>query len=252
MNMTDILKGEIPSSLEEKTMAAKDFLYFSKRIVPVTALLIASARRDHFENDTASWARWCRENLEMEGSDRDHRRAIGEMLLDTRDNHHIYNLLFSLSFDKLYALTRLKIEELPPFLSHYRVKDMTREEVRDAVAQWNNEEVKERNTTEDLPGFTAALGALNAMTPDAVCVRVSDPDSANMALAASFRLLGASINYHKTFVRDVEFLQEMKYELMDEVRKLEEVINECCTQQSDGADGADKLDGDECCTQQSA
>ena len=238
ITITDVLKGEIPFSLEEKTLAAKDLFYISKRIVPVTSLLIASARRDNFSDRTGEWTQWCRENLEMEGSDRDHRRAIGEMLLDTRDNHHIYNLLFSLSFDKLYALTRLKIEELPPFLSHYRVKDMTREEVRDAVAQWNNEEVKERNTTEDLPGFTAALGALNAMTPDALCVRISDPAMANMALHSSLMLLDAGLNFHKTQVKNVEFLQKLKLELMDEVRELEQTINECCVQQM------------ECCTQQ--
>ena len=239
MNMTDILKGEIPYSLEEKTMAAKDFLYFSKRIVPVTSLLIASARRDHFENDTASWARWCRENLEMEGSDRDHRRKIGEMLLDARGDTIVYNTLFKLAFDKLLSLTRLKTEEIAAFLSHYAVKDMTREEVRNAVSQWLNEEVKERSSsTVNIPGLTAALGAISDMTPDALCVRISDPAMANMALNSSLMLLDAGLNFHKTQVKNVEFLQKLKLELLDEVRELEQTINECCTQQMD------------CCTQQ--
>lgn len=257
MTMNELLKGEIPFSLEEKTLAAKDLLYLSKRIVPVTSLLIASARRDNFENDTSSWTSWCRENLEMDGSDRDHRRAIGDMLLDTRAEEKVYDTLFFLPFDKLLSLTRIPAGELAAFLSHYRVKNLKREEVRDAVAQWRGEEIKERNITEDLPGFSAALGAITAMTPDAVCIRVSDANSANMALRASFRLLGASLNYHKTFEKNVEFLQQMKLELMDEVRGLEQAINECCTQQSDPSDGtccctqqSDQSDTPECCTQQ--
>ena len=238
MNMNDILKGEIPFSLEEKTLAAKDFLYFSKRIVPVTSLLIASARRDHFENDTAGWARWCRENLEMEGSDRDHRRKIGEMLLDTKGDTIVYNTLFKLPFDKLLSLARLPIEQLGAFLSHYAVKEMTREEVRDAVCQWLNEEVKERSSIENIPGLTAALGAISDMSLDALCVRICDPDIANMALNSSLMLLDAGLNYHKTQVKNVEFLQKLKLELLDEVRELEQTINDCCTQQMD------------CCTQQ--
>ena len=107
MDLNEILNGQIPASLEEKTAAAGNLVYLSRRIVPVTSLLIAAARRDNFDRDLAGWTQWCRESLDLDGSDRDHRRAIGDLLLDVRDQTDVYNTLFTLAFDKLLPLTRI-------------------------------------------------------------------------------------------------------------------------------------------------
>ena len=264
MSFEELLAGNIPVTLEEKTMAAGMLLKISRRIVPVTSLLLASARRDHFERDTAGWVRWCREHFEMEGSDRDHRRAIGELLLDMRENTAAYNTLFFLAFDKLLSLTRLedphtkKVDprQVAAFLSHYNVKEMKREEVRDAVALWLNEKPRERSIESDLPGFTAAVEAITQMKESALCIRISDEESAGSALKAGFMLLGATLHYHTNAERkNVELLQGFRLELLQGIEQLETHLAECCIQQDDECciqqdDECCIQQDDECCIQQ--
>ena len=232
MTLDEILQGNIPETLDGKTAAASQLVAISRRIVPVTSLLIASARRDNFKDDVPAWAVWCRDVLGMDGSDRDHRRAIGELLLDTRDNAKVYDTLFNLSFNKLIPLTRIDAEQIEAFLSHYDVARMDRDEVRLAVAAWLNEEPKIKQETPDLPGFSLALDAINAMEPEAICTRVSDQEAAMSALRAGMGLLGASIEYHKREKKDILLLQNLKASLLDEVKELEAIISDCCVQQS--------------------
>ena len=52
------------------------------------------------------------------------------------------------------------------------------------------------------------------------------------ALRAGMGLLGASIEYHKREKKDVLLLQNLKASLLDEVKELEAIISDCCTQQS--------------------
>ena len=232
MELNDILNGQIPASLEEKTAAAGNLVYLSRRIVPVTSLLIAAARRDNFDRDLAGWTQWCRESLELDGSDRDHRRAIGDLLLDVRDQTAVYNTLFSLPFDKLLVLTRIPADQIAAFLSHHDVKTMKRDDVRAAVAEWLGEKPREKTETPDLPGFAAALEAISCMEPSAICVRVADETAANNALSAGLGLLGASLAYHKREKKDLELLQGLRASLLDEVKELEGIISECCIQQN--------------------
>lgn len=231
MDLKEILNGQIPVSLEDKTLAASQLLYLSKRIVPITSLLIAAARRDNFDKDLAGWTQWCRESLELEGSDRDHRRAIGDLLLDVRDQTAVYNTLFGLAFDKLLVLTRIPGDQIEAFLSHYDVQSLKRDEVRAAVADWLGEEVKVKAEQPELPGFSSALEAICAMAPEAICVRVSDETAANNALSAGLGLLGASLAYHKREKKDLELLQGLKVSLLDEIKELESIISDCCIQQ---------------------
>lgn len=232
MTLDEILQGNIPAAIEDKTAAASQLIAISRRIVPVTSLLIASARRDNFEHDTAGWVVWCRETLEMDGSDRDHRRQIGDLLLDTRGNDVVYNTLFGLPFDKLLPVSRIPEDQIEAFLSHHDVKKLKRDEIRAAVCEWLGEEAKIKQETPDLPGFTLALDAINAMEPEAICTRVSDKDAAMSALRAGMGLLGASLEYHKKHKDDVLILQDLKASLLNEVKELEAVISECCIQHS--------------------
>ncbi len=218
--------GSIPETLEAKTAAAGELVTVSRRIVPVTSLLIAAARRDHFRKDTYSWVQWCRDNVGLEGGDRDHRRAIGDMLLDMRDKEDkVYRRLWGLSMDKLLCLTRIPTDQLPAFLSHHNAETMTREEVRMAVCSWLGEEVKEKAVQPDLPGFAAAVDAICSMAPDALVSRVADAPGAAAALKASMGLLGASLSYHKRHP-DVLTLQSVRASLLDEVKEVEGLISE--------------------------
>lgn len=230
MTFEEIIKGNIPSSLEEKTLAASNLVYISRRIVPVTSLLIASARRDNFPRDVSGWIAWCRTSLELEGSDRDHRRAIGDLLLDTRDQTVVYNTLFLLPFDKLLAMTRIPADQVAAFLSHYKVAEMDREKVRKAVAEWLCEAVKEKEPEPELTGFEEALAAIGVMKPAEICVQIADETVANSALSAGLGLLGASLEWHKREKRDLSLLQGLRASLLDEVKALEEIISDCCTQ----------------------
>ena len=230
MTLDELLQGQIPDSIEDKTAAASQLVALSRRIVPVTSLLIASARRDNFRNDVTAWTVWCRETLAMDGSDRDHRRQIGDLLLDTRADNAVYNTLFALPFDKLLVLSRIDAGQIGAFLSHYDVKNLRRDELREAVANWLGEEPKVRHETPDLPGFTLALEAINAMEPEAICTRIGDQDAAMSALRAGMGLLGGALEYHKREKKDVQMLQELKSSLLNEVKELERVIEECCIQ----------------------
>ena len=241
MELTEILEGNIPESLEEKGIAASNLIYLSRKIVPVTSLLIAAARRDNFAHDLSGWTQWCREKMELDGSDRDHRRAIGDMLLDVREQPAVYNTLFDLGFDKMLVLTRISADQLKAFLSHYDVKRMKRDDVRAAVAEWLGEPQKEKVAEPDLPGFSAALEAISLMEPAAICVRVADEKAANDALSAGLGLLGASLAFHKKEKKDLELLQGLRASLLEEVRELEGIISDCCTQH-----------GEDCCVQQDA
>lgn len=232
MELNEILNGQIPASLEEKTAAAGNLVYLSRRIVPVTSLLIAAARRDNFDRDLAGWTQWCRESLDLDGSDRDHRRAIGDLLLDVRDQTDVYNILFTLAFDKLLPLTRIPSDQIAAFLSHHDVKSMKRDDVRAAVAEWLGEKPREKAETPDLPGFAAALEAISCMEPAAICVRIADETAATNALSAGLGLLGASLAYHKREKKDLELLQGLRASLLDEVKELEGIISECCKQQN--------------------
>ena len=243
MELNEILNGQIPASLEEKTAAAGSLVYLSRRIVPVTSLLIAAARRDTrivaltagmklLNKKPKGQTQWCRDNMELEGSDRDHRRAIGDLLLDVRDQTAVYNTLFTLAFDKLLVLTRIPADQIAAFLSHYDVKTMKRDDVRAAVAEWLGEKPREKTETPDLPGFAAALEAISCMEPAAICVRVADETAANNALSAGLGLLGASLAYHKREKKDLELLQGLRASLLDEVKELEGIISECCIQQN--------------------
>lgn len=80
---------------------------------------------------------------------------------------------------------------------------------------WLNEEPKIKQETPDLPGFSLALDAINAMEPEAICTRVSDQEAAMSALRAGMGLLGASIEYHKREKKDILLLQNLKASLLD-------------------------------------
>ena len=123
--------------------------------------------------------------------------------------------------------------QIPAFLSHHKVEELTREQVRDAVAEWLDETPKSRAaTTPNLPGFDDALAAINALPSERIARYVTDDRSARHALTAGLGLVEASLSYHKAAKSGVEILQKLKVSLLYEVKELEEIISECCAQQS--------------------
>lgn len=232
IDMEKLLSGAIPESLAEKTEAAGAIIRIARRIVPVTSLLIAAARRDHFRQSVTEWTAWCAENFDLDGAERDHRRAIGELLLAVRENTDLFETLFTLSFDKLHALTRIPAEQIAAFLSHLPgdVAKMTRDNLRDEVKRWLGETVQERKggrnpDQPELPGFSDAVGAILRMQPQQLLDEVTDNESAKRLLDGGFRLVGSALEFKKReSVPDVAFLQSVKAALIQEIEEIESAI----------------------------
>ena len=232
IDMEKLLSGSIPESLEEKTEAAGAIIRIARRIVPVTSLLIASARRDHFGKSVTEWTAWCSENFDLDGAERDHRRAIGDLLLAVRENIDLFETLFALSFDKLHALTRIPAAQVAAFLSHLSadVARMSRDDLRDEVKRWLGETVQDRKggrnpDQPELPGFSDAVGAILRMQPQQLLDEVTDNASAKRLLDGGFRLVGSALEFKKREpVPDVAFLQSVKAALIQEIEEIESAI----------------------------
>lgn len=232
IDMEKLLSGSIPESLKEKTEAAGAIIRIARRIVPVTSLLIASARRDHFGKSVTQWTAWCSENFDLDGAERDHRRAIGDLLLSVRENTDLFATLFALSFDKLHALTRIPADQVAAFLSHLSadVARMSRDDLRDEVKRWLGETVQDRKggrnpDQPELPGFSDAVGAILRMQPQQLLDEVTDNESAKRLLDGGFRLVGSALEFKKREpVPDVAFLQSVKAALIQEIEEIESAI----------------------------
>ena len=231
IDMEKLLSGAIPETLEDKTAAAAAIVRIARRIVPVTSLLIAAARRDHFKKSVTEWTEWCSDNFDLDGAERDHRRAIGDLLLAVRENADLFETLFTLSFDKLHALTRIPANQIAAFLSHLPdVSRMTRDDLRIAVKQWLGEEVTERKKLTDpdqpaLPGFTDAVGTILRIPPQQLLDEVKDDACAKRLLDGGFRLVGSALEFKKQEKHpDVLFLQSVKAALVQEIEEIESAI----------------------------
>ena len=232
IDMEKLLSGSIPESLEEKTEAAGAIIRIARRIVPVTSLLIASARRDHFGKSVTEWTAWCSENFDLDGAERDHRRAIGDLLLAVRENTDLFETLFALSFDKLISLTRIPPDQIAAFLSHLNgdIRKISRDDLRDEVKRWLGEKVQERKGAAnqdqpELPGFSEAVGAILSMQPQRLLAEVTDDESAKRILDGGFRLVGSALEFKKREEHpDVLFLQTVKTALLQEIEEIEAAI----------------------------
>lgn len=232
IDMEKLLSGAIPESLAEKTEAAGAIIRIARRIVPVTSLLIAAARRDHFRQSVTEWTAWCAENFDLDGAERDHRRAIGELLLAVRENTDLFATLFTLSFDKLISLTRIPAEQIATFLSHLKgdIRKISRDDLRDEVKRWLGETVRERKDAAnseqpELPGFSDAVGTILRMPPQQLLDEVTDSDCAKRLLDGGFRLVGSALEFKKREKHpDVLFLQSVKAALIQEIEEIEAAI----------------------------
>lgn len=221
--LDNLLAGTIPATLEDKTQIAHKLKHDTPRIVPSTSILIASAKRDNFPKDTFGWTQWCKEEAGLEGSDRDHRRAIGDMLLYIQGTK-LFDRLYLLGLNKLKCLTQIPDDQLEPFCSRHRVEGLDRDELRKAVHQWIGKEDKEKGNQPELPGFSSALEAICAMDEEALVSRVMDPATAQTTLKAGTGLLGASLSWYKQNP-DPLLLQSLRAALLDEVKELEELLS---------------------------
>ncbi len=227
--ITELFTGNIPESLEGKTALAGDLVRLSRRIVPVTAMLVAAASDDNFPNDSRGWLEWCQDNVPLDKFELHHRRQIGRMLIKVKDiNQKSFERLFELDGKKLLPIAKIPVEKIPGFLSHYKVENMGRDEVRDAVSDFLGEVKESKPKQLKLPGFEAAVEGLGKLVESKFDweYAVGDEDQAQTCLQSGFGLMGAALAYHKRQQDpDIEYLNNIKLQLLDEAREIEAAIS---------------------------
>lgn len=220
---------EIPPELQNKTSCLREILDFSRKYRASIAVLIASARRDNFADDVSGWVNWARGN-ELAGSDLHHLRQIGNLLLDV--SNEFYSRLFQIDTEKLLAMSRLPVKDIPKFLKAYPPEKLNRDEIREAVCKCLGEEPKSK-TSKSLkyqPDLWSSLDALaekdeqdfQAMAMD----EKFDESSARKLAMGSLGMMTACTTYWRAKGGgDAEILAAVEKQLRDDADALAELRN---------------------------
>ena len=230
LTFENILAGQIPDGVSEKGSALSGILRLEKISTPVSALLIAGAQKDDFPNDPAGWMRWAVETTGFDKCEIYHRAQMGKLLLAMRDQVRIYKTLVSLSGDKLLAISRLRPDQIPAFLSQYDVAGMDRSGVRRAVARFlglDMSDIPDNTSAPELPCFDSALDRLDLATEKELLDDQVAPDRVRKFLNAGANLLGAYVmQQSRQPVKDIPTLLKLKQALLDQVTEIESMIAE--------------------------
>ncbi len=245
-SIDEIAAGQVPDELNMLTDVGRGIGAVIKSGFQSAAVIIAKVRMDHFNNDIAEWKHWSTETFQITIDYMKHLNRIGRMfllLLGGQEKCCIqhYRALFTLDYDRLYAISGIAsldsadpeknreslLKQLLAFLSHYpvsRLKEMKREDVRDAVKVWMGETVEERKVQPALPGFDDALQSMKQLKGSDF-TRLVDADKADDSLRVAMGLLGAALQVKKSAeVPDVIKLSRAKAALQAEIREIEEAL----------------------------
>lgn len=167
----NIAAGLLPEGLDAMSAPMKQLMTLSRKTRPVMAVLLAAARRQYFATNITGWVTWARANCDIDGADRDHLRAIGDMLLDLReiDVKH-YVRLYPVDSDKLLSVSRIHRQmpdDLVRFLAAYEIENMSRDEVRAAVSECLKEDCTGRGRARIQPDLFDGLDILFEYDDDA-------------------------------------------------------------------------------------
>ena len=246
----ELINGLIPAELAAKSVAAEEVARFTRRSIPLTAMLIAAARRDNFKNDYEGWMQWCADRMGVIKADkRCHLDNIGRMLLMIQQTRHqgVFRLLFEMDSEKLLAITRLvkgtaataeDVAEVISFANRFRsdLQEMSRERIRLYVKQWlrlaqADGEVEFAEATEKpaqmmLPGFERSIELFRDLTPETASSMVKSGDVADKAGYAGYLLVNSYVNYahaHDGFarVKDLTILKSRLLDLIDRIDALD-------------------------------
>ena len=240
----ELINGLIPAELAAKSVAAEEVARFTRRSIPLTAMLIAAARRDNFKNDYEGWMQWCANRLGIElASKRCHLETIGNMLLAIRDlgnQKAVFLRLFEMDSEKLLAITRLMkgfedravgIARVIDFVNRfgYKLRDMSRDRIRLFVKKELGLEEKTEEKTEEkpaqmmLPGFERSIELFRDLTPETARVMVKTAEVADKTAYAGMLLVDSYVNYVQQHAghADRETLAGLKAQLLDLVDQID-------------------------------
>ncbi len=226
-----IANGELPQNFEALDEVAKSLIRINAKTAQTLAVIVADVRSNHLRS-TTEWTMWASTTLQLQGAYLHHLHRIGKLLTGLLQNGskccmQYYRRLFNLPFNSLYPLSRLAVDQVGPWLTHYKPEEMTRENIRDAVAAFLGESVEPRSEQPALPGFEDILDDLISIDKEALKTIVKDSDTAKRSLYAGFELLDAAIMYHQRATEcDVVLLQTTKKALLSGIDEIEKIIAE--------------------------
>ena len=219
--VANLRKGILPDSLEDARRTIAYLAESARSTIPSMAMLLAYARSQF--PSIADWVQWATTCSGLEGDDLHHRRAIGDILLAYRDQT-CFKVLFSLDQQKMLALYRIHRKSaagaLRPFLSRYpSIATMTREECRNAVADWLGES---RNAPVQLtiPGIDKFFANVTGATDEAIANMVATPAQASSASLTARRLVDAAKAYYG-LEGDVQAMIALKAQLAEMLAELD-------------------------------
>ena len=213
---------------DDLTAGAEAVLSVSAKTAPVLAVVVARLRAEYI-TDTVEWIGYCKVTFGLEGSYLHHLHKIGRMLLNVTCDTKLYNMLFALDTDKLLAVSQIPAEKIDAFvkLQTKQLSRMTRAEVRAAVALFLGRTAAPERQEEqpDLPGFDNWLSTAGGFAPEQVVRAVADDATAEKSFTAGCLLLGAALQYQcRREIPDARLLAELKAELLDEVKTIENIL----------------------------
>lgn len=194
--LAGLREGRLPVSLEEEAEAVAALADAGTMLVPAMAILLADARRRMPRRD--QWVAWATRCSGLEGDDLHHRRAIGDLLLDLReDDLPLYRRLLSCDQQKLLALYRLPRKDVRLFLArHPDFQKASRDAVRKAVSEWLGEAPAERQARPFSAAAGRVLADIAAWSDETCASAVADAEQAEKAALSGARLMAAAAVFH--------------------------------------------------------
>ena len=176
----------LPATLHERAAIAESIAKHADFLPVATAICLASTRSQFFpaREQAGAFLKWIAAawRRPVNASHIHHLIAVGELLLDTRDDKVWGPHFQALPVEKLLTLTRLSREKLIPFMEEngLALGDASREEIRDMVSEVLGEKrrhARVAHTTSVVGPFELAIGmadmpadkvysAADAMRPD--------------------------------------------------------------------------------------
>ena len=228
-------EGQIPGTLEEKTILLKRIAIVERRGSVVSAINLAAAYEDDFGGDGVRWLDWARD-IGLEKAELYHRLAVGRMLLAVRGQKVLFRKMAAMTVDRLLPLTRLfrlgGADSVIGFVSqHPEITEMDREGIRDAVIEciciMEGKPVPEKR--DRTPYLTGWEGILDIDSPDvaetAIRNAVTSEKRAQRAKEIGASLLDSWLDFRMSGTGfDKTELADMKELLTAQIEKIENLL----------------------------
>lgn len=236
--------GQIPDTLEEKTILLKRIAVVERRGSVVSALNLAAAYESDFGGDGPRWLDWARNDVGLDKTELYHRLAVGRMLLAVRGRAVLYRKLVGMTVDRLLPLTRIfrlgGADAVIGFASQRPgIFDMDRDAIRDAVTEciciMEGRPVPEkRDRTPNLPGWESLLDGQDD-AGDGIRAAVTTAHRAHRAAELGDSLLTEWLEFESAHPGEdgLSRLEAMREALAEKIATIEKLMRDTNNASSD-------------------